>query len=225
MLGKLKPTGFVVTLAVVIGITLILCISAISCAGQKIIFEADYYFVCYRLADNAVSASSLSDTVSSYGGAGYILNYDNCYYVTVSCYYTEGDAQSVCDSLKRRELDCTVINAKTSDYRLKSRYARTNATLYLGNLNTLNSLSVLAYDCANALDRGEYDQAKAKSVVAAIENGICGLLKSNPSNCFTEILTNLSAECRDKQSGYLHSKDMRYLQIAILDSIISAQLF
>lgn len=225
MLGKVKPTGLVITLVSVIVMTVILCVTAISCSGQKLIFEVDYYFVCYRLTDNAISASSLSDTVSSYGGAGYILNYDNSYYITVSCYYTENDAQSVCDSLKRRELDCTVINAQTPDYKLKSYYARANAQLFLGNLNTLNSLSVLAYDCANALDRGEYDQAKAKSVVSSIESGLNGLLKSNSGNCFTGILTDLTAECRDKESGYLYSKDMRYLQIAIIDCIISAQLF
>lgn len=225
MLGKLKPTSLVISVVCIIAATVILCVSAISCAGQKLVFDAEYYFVCYRLTDNAVSASSLSDTVASYGGAGYILNYNNRYYVTVSCYYKESDAQSVCDSLKKRELDCMVLYAQTPDYRLKSRFARSNAQLYLGNLNTLNSLSVLAYDCANALDTGKYDQSKAKSVVTSIENGLNGLLKTNSGNCFTEVLINLLAECKDKESGYLHSKDMRYLQIAITDCIISVQLF
>ena len=225
MSRKFKPTGFVIALCAVITATVILCACAVSCSGKKLFFEAEYHFVCYRLADNTVSASSLSDTVSSYGGAGYILNYNGSYYVTVSCYFNENDAQSVCDSLKKREHDCSVLSAETPDYKLKSPNARRNGELYLGNLNTLNSLSVMAYDCANALDTGEYNQQKAKSVVSAIRSGLNGLLKNNSSNCFTDRLNSLIAECEDKESGYLYSKDMRYLQIAVTDVILTAELF
>ncbi|MDE6868405.1 MAG: hypothetical protein K2J83_04605, partial [Clostridia bacterium] len=166
----------------------------------------------------------LSSAVSSYGGAGYILDYDGNYYVTVSCYYDEKDANTVCDSLKRRDLDCTVLSVTTKSYPVQSYSAKRNAKLYQGNLNTLNSLSILAYECANGLDTGEYNQSKAKDVLSAIKNGLIGLKNANTDNCFTNVLENLIDECDDLDGGYLFSKDLRYLQIAIADKIINAEL-
>ena len=91
-------------------------------------------------------------------------------------------------------------------------------------MNTLNSLSFLAYECANGLDTGEYNQSKAKGVIDAVKSGLNGLLNANTDNCFTKDLKALIAECDDKKSGYVYSKDMRYLQIAIADAIINTAL-
>ncbi len=220
----MRGAGFFISIVGVLAVTLIICVCAFACNGGKIKFNAKYYFVCYRIADDAISASSLSGTVSSYGGAGYILNYKNSYYVTVSCYYTERDAQAVCDSLKKRDLDCSVLKTEITQFKLKGFSAQRNAQLYLGNLNTLDALSAIAYDCANGLDTGEFTQSKAKEVVSAIKSGLNGLLAANPSNCFTEKLMRLCAECDDKQKGFLYSKDMRYLQIALTDTVINTVL-
>lgn len=215
---------FISAVCAVIAITVIICVCAFSFTGGNVEFETSYYFVCYRSSDNAVSASSLSSAVSSYGGAGYILDYDGNYYVTVSCYYRENDAKTVCESLKKRDLDCKVLSVKTKKFPVKSYKAKRNAKLYKGNFNTLNSLSLLAYECANGLDTGEYNQSKAKDVLAAIKNGLNGLKSTNKNNCFTNALCELLDECADLEKGYLLSKDMRYLQIAIADKIINAEL-
>lgn len=223
MFKSVKDVGFAVAVAGAVLAAVIICICAVSCSGGKLTFKADYYFVCYRITDNSVSASSLSSTVSSYGGAGYIISREENYYVTVSCYYERRDAETVCASLKKRELDCTVLEINTETYKL-SGSAKKNSQIYLGNLNTLNSLSVLAYECANGLDTGGFSQSKAKDVVTSIKTSLKGLLKSNESNCFTNGLNSLIAECEDKERGFLLSKDMRYLQIAIVDFIINVQL-
>ena len=224
MFRNLRVNAFIVSVIAVVTATVIICISAAACSGAKLTFECSYYFVCYRIADNSISASSLSETVSSYGGAGYILNYEDGYYVTVSCYYTQRDADTVCSGLKKRELDCNVLKISTKNYKLNGYSAKNNAELYLGNLNTLHSLSLLAYECANGLDTGEYTQSKAKDVLSNLKSGLNGLKKSNPSNCFTDCLEMLIAQCEDRESGYLYSKDMRYMQIAVTDAIINARL-
>ena len=224
MFKNVRFSGFIVAIIAVVAITVTICVSAISCSGAKLTFNSRYYFVCYRIADNSVSASSLSGTVSSYGGAGYIMCHDNNYYVTVSCYYAEGDAEAVRTSLKRRGLDCSVLEIVTEDYKLNGYAAKKNSELYLGNLNTLHSLSIMAYECANGLDTGAYSQSKAKDVVTSLKSGLYGLKKANTSNCFTKKLEFLIAECEDKENGYLYSKDMRYLQIAVTDVIINAEL-
>lgn len=220
-----KAVAFIVSLAAIIAATVIIIACAISCGGGNLKFKSTYYFVCYAMRDNSVSASSISSAVSEYGGAGYILEYDDKYYVTVACYYTESDAEKICDNLKKKNLNCSVLKIEKEDYALRSGDKNGCAELYRGNLNTLNSLSSLAYECANALDTGEYNQNKAASVVSGIKSGLKGLLSANPDNCFTENLRMLCAVCDDVSGGYIYSKDMRRLQIAIADVVINAELY
>ena len=189
--------------------------------ANKLSFSATFYFVCYSVEDNAISASSVSDAVSSYGGAGYVLEYRGEYFVTVSCYYEKSNAEKVCESLKRRNLECEVLKIETDEYSLP---ASADKNLYLGNLNTLLSLSTLAYECANKLDTGEYGQANAKNVISDIKTGINGLLNANKSNCFTQNLKRLISLCNETGGGIVYSKDLRKLQIAIADDIININL-
>ena len=100
-----------------------------------------------------------------------------------------------------------------------------SAQLYTGNLNTLQSLSCMAYDCANALDTGEYSQNQAKTVILSIESGLKGLFTANSDNCFSEHLRRLLKECEALKSGYVYSKDLRRLQIAVADTIINIKLY
>lgn len=221
--NKISP--FFISVVSVAVITVLICIFAASCHGAKLKFKTCFYFVCYAMEDNSISAGSISSAVSAYGGAGYILEHGGKYYVTVSCYYEEKDAENVCRELKDRNLFCSVLKIETKEYRLKTSDAKKHAELYRGNLNTLNSLSRLAYDCANALDTGEYNQSKAKAVIADIKSGLNSLLSANENNCFTAELRRLIAECDDAAGGIVYSKDLRKLQIAIADTIINTELF
>lgn len=219
-----KISPFIISVAAVIAVTVIILVTTLSCSANKLTFETTFYFICYRTEDNAVSASSVSDAVSSYGGAGYILEHGDGFYVTVACYYNDDDAKTVCESLKRRDLDCEVIKISTDEYSVAGNSSANNK-LYLGNLNTLQSLTSLAYGCANALDTGEYGQTQAKSVISDIQNTLKGLLTANPDNCFSGPIRRLIAECADVNEGYVYSKDLRRLQIAIADTIINVKLY
>lgn len=216
---------FFIAVAAVVAVTIIIIICAASCNAGKIHFKCSYYFVLYSMEDNSLSASSISSAVSDYGGAGYILEYNGVYYVTISCYYEKKDAERVCAELQNRAFGCRVLEIKTDEYLLPSSGAKKCAKLYEGNLNTLHSLSLIAYECANCLDTGEYGQAKAKSVLQDIKSGLEGLLKNNRENCFTTELNRLKALCGDASSGFVYSKDLRKLQIAVLDTVINIKLF
>lgn len=221
--GK-KISPFIISVAAVVVVTVIILVATFSCSANKLTFKSTFYFICYRTEDNAVSASSVSDAVSSYGGAGYILEHDNVFFVTVACYYNKNDAKSVCESLKRRDLNCEVVEISTDEYGIANASTAQNK-LYLGNLNTLHSLTTLAYGCANAIDTGEYGQTQAKSVIADVQNTLKGLLTANPDNCFSGHIRRLIAECEDVSEGYVYSKDLRRLQIAIADTIINVKLY
>lgn len=217
--APIKLNKFSLSIICVVVLSLVICISAISCTGRKVTFTATYCFVCYKIADNSVSAGALSGTVSDYGGAGYVLTYNNCYYITVSCYYKKADAESVCATLKKGETVCTVLQINTDKFRVDNSV---NTNAYLSILNNLDSLSRLAYECANGLDTGSVSQSNAKDVLRNIKTGLDGLSQSYPANRFTENLKELSAKCTELKKDFVYSKDMRFLQISIIDNIIKA---
>ena len=203
--------------------TVVICLSAVSCSGGKLKFERTYYFVYYRMSDNILSASSLSEAVSSYGGAGYVFAHDNYYYATFACYKTQDEADQVISNLKKRDLECNALKVEIKNLRLQNRNAKKNRELYLGNLNTLDSLYSLAYECANGLDTGNYSQQKAKQILSSISDTLNGMLKNNSNNCFTQNIKSLIDDC-DRAGGYLLSKNMRFIQISIADKILHTEL-
>lgn len=221
---KRKISPFYAAVAAVLAVTVTVIIFAAACAGSEINFKTTFYFVCYSVSDNAVSAGSFSEAVSSYGGAGYVLEYGEEFYVTVACYYKETDAEAVCRSLRSRQLDCNVLKVITESYRLNA-LGGANRRLYKGNLNTLFTLSSLAYECANGLDTGEYSQSEAKGVISDMESGLKGLLTANPDNCFSPHIKRLLAECAEAKSGIIYSKNLRKIQIAAADVIINVRLY
>lgn len=216
---------FSISVAAVVAATVGIIICALYWGSAKIVFETNYYFVCYAVRDNALSADAISDTVSSYGGAGYVLEYGGEYYVTVACYYTKNDAERVRQSLLRRGLNCSLLAVETDEYLLKSSNVRGREQLFKGNLNTLHSLSRLCYDCANGLDTGEYSQSAAKAVLDDVQSALNGLKLANKDNCFSKEIRRLIAECEAVGNGFIYSKDMRKLQIAIADTVINIDLY
>ena len=219
-----KISPFIISVATVALVTVIIIIAAFSCSVNKLTFKSTFYFVCYRTEDNAVSAGSISGAVSNYGGAGYILEYGDSFFVTGACYYDDKDANNVCENLKKRDMECEVVEISTEEYYVANASSANNK-LYLGNLNTLQSLTTLAYNCANSIDTGEYGQTQAKSVITDIRNALKGLLTANTDNCFSGEIRRLIAECDNVNEGYVYSKDLRRLQIAIADSIINVKLY
>lgn len=220
---RAAPT-ILICLSAVILIILIAVVPLSSCRPQ-LYFNASYYLVYYKIQYDAHSASSISSTVQSYGGAGYVICNDDKFYITVACYYSQADAQSVCANLKLRGLDCDVLTAEVRGYELTTRSAAVSSQTYLGNLNTLDSLSRLCYETANAIDGGTCDQNKAKSVLGDVLAALNGLLRDNPANCFTSEIRYLVTQCEDALFGYVYSRNVRALQAALIDCVLNIQLY
>lgn len=220
-----RNSAFIVSIACVFAVTAAIILSVIFCGNSTIKFEAEYYFLCYSVRDNALSADAISDTVSNYGGAGYVLEYGGDYYITIACYYAENEANRIKQNLLQRGLACSVLSVETNNYSIQSLAVRGKEKLYLGNLNTLHSLSELCYKCANGLDMSKYNQSAANSILADVKSGLNGLKIANGENCFYGEIRRLIAECEAIESGFLYSKDMRKLQIAITDTIINIELY
>ncbi len=222
---KLRKPAVILKCAVITTAAVVALCSFTACAADSLSRKTAFYFVyCYE-TDGTAYASSLSEAVSSFGGAGYVLEYDGKYYVTAACYYSKNDALSVCDSLIRRGLSCGVVTAERNTFTLSTSAARNNAEKYLGNLNTLYEISTILYDCANGLDTGTYSSSSAKSVLRDVFGAINTLYSNNSSNCFTPFLSALYSLCEDcLYGGFIYSRDVRYIQIAAADTILSVTL-
>ena len=202
---------------------LIICSAVPSCAGT-LDFSATFYYVCYDSPTDSQSAASVSGVVHSYGGAGYIIKNDGKYYVTISCYYSEEDAQSVVANLKNKGLSCKIIEAEREKISLPPS-AKNKKEQYKGTMNTLLSISQLCYNLANGMDNGTHSQNSAKSILAEVRTGLESLQRANKTGCFAEEISALIAECDDVCYGYVFSYDVRRLQIAVCDCIISVRLY
>ena len=218
--GLIKTVAAVIT-AITIIIAIICCVPF---GGKKLNFSATFYYVVYDSPPDAQSVASVSSLVRSYGGAGYIIEHDKKYFVTVSCYYDKADATSVCASLVNSGLNCSVTEASSQNLQLYGN-AENYAEKYEGNLNTLLSLSKICYNLANSIDRREVDQSGAKTILNDVKRGLNGLKSQNVNNCFSTELDNLLCECDDVSYGYVFSYDVRRLQIAICDTILNVKLY
>ena len=159
---KFRKAAFLIA-AIVCAIVAAIVIPLTSCA-YRVDCGFAFYYVCYDCPTDAVSASSISSLVESYGGAGYIICEDGEYYVTVACYYDEKDAQSVASTLAKKQLDCKVISAERESFTLSSARRR-YAERHLSVLNLLLQTSYILYDLANAVDSLGCDQLQAKAVL------------------------------------------------------------
>lgn len=202
--------------------TVVLCVTL--SGSKKLNFQVTFYYVCHNSPTDALSVASVSGLVHSYGGAGYIVKCGGKSYVTIACYYTETDAVTICNSLNKKGLQCSVVEVSAEDRRVSGGAAK-NSAKYEGNLDTLLSVSKICYGLANALDRYEVGQAGAKSLLAEVEKSIDGLISANAGNCFAEELDALKAECADVSYGYVFAYDVRRLQIAICDSIVNVNIY
>jgi hypothetical protein len=199
--------------------TIVVCVAQIN-GKTRLSFSATYYYVYYDMQDNALSASSISSAVQSFGGAGYIVESSGNYYITVACYYDESDALQVCKNLRAKLVNCDVLTVEVGELSAPKRYANN----FVGILQTLHSLSQICYKAANGLDSGEYDESSAAAALDGVKTSLNGLIADCPNEEIASKLNYLSAVCGDISYGYIYSKNLRLAQIAITDVIANFNL-
>lgn len=217
---RLKAVAFLLLSALILPLVL----AASSCSDESIFYTATFYFVyCYE-ADGEDEAETLAGAVRSIGGAGYTLSYGGKYYIAASCYYSRTSALSVCESLNRRGLSCGILTAERESFSLTTSSARKNSQSLKGAIDSLYGFGKVLYECAASLDAGG-SQSEAKSAVRSAQSVISALLRSDSCACFSPYLNYIYALCSDMvYSGYVYSRDVRYVQIASVDCILKITL-
>ncbi|MGN1103353.1 MAG: hypothetical protein ACI4QI_00615 [Candidatus Coproplasma sp.] len=225
MLKIIKNVKVWAVILSVAAISAVLCVALVKLfGGTAINFKATFYYVCYNSPPDETSMVSISDLVQSYGGAGYIASSNGSSYVTVSCYYSADDANSVCQQLNKKGLSCNVVKAQTPERKVYGS-AKQYSGKYESVLNTLYSISQTCYSLANSVDNLQVGQNGAKSILKEIEVTLNGLWDANQQNCFADELDYLITECEDISYGYVFSYGIRRLQIAVCDCIVNVNIY
>ncbi len=219
MNSKVRMGAVAVILAIIMIIAASIIAAAPSC-NSSIQFSVNYYFVCYKSTDDAYSAGSISSSVQSYGGAGYIIRLGGEYYVTVACYYSVEDAQSVCNSLYNAGLSCQVVEASVQSYDIPHALSADRESI-VGSINSLNQLGTILYEAANAVDSGLMNNTAARGVLTDVRSTLNGLSAANADNALYDEIEYIIALVDNINGGYIYARELRALQIAVCDCILN----
>ncbi len=217
---KAQIKALAVFAAAALSIVVAAVLAALPFCSRRLAFSAVYYLVCYKSADDAHSAGSVSSTVQSYGGAGYIVRYGNEYFVVVACYYDMRDAEEVRLSLKQYELDCRVVEAYAGGYALPVRLSARGGDIE-GWLRTLDETGRIFYNAANAADGGNMAGGAAASVLSDARMTLCAVMEGNADNALGDEAGYIIALIDDLDASSVSAREFRVLQAAVCDCLIN----
>ena len=217
---KAQIKALAVFAAAALSIVAAAVLAALPFCSRRLAFSAVYYLVCYKSADDAHSAGSVSSTVQSYGGAGYIVRYGNEYFVVVACYYDMRDAEEVRLSLKQYELDCRVVEAYAGGYALPVRLSARGGDIE-GCLRTLDETGRIFYNAANAADGGNMAGGAAASVLSDARMTLCAVMEGNADNALGDEAGYIIALIDDLDASSVSAREFRVLQAAVCDCLIN----
>ena len=97
----------------------------------------------------------------------------------------------------------------------------------LGGISTVDSTARLLYDTANGLETGRLTQTAAKANIRGAADALDGLIAANGPAlaAWNSRLYEVSRRARENAAGILFAKDVRFLQAALLCSLLDLKNF
>ena len=193
--------------------------------GNMYISSKTFYAISCGNFLGRSDAVKMSDQVSSKGGAGYVyLSGD--YYVLLSMYASQMDANSVKEKLKSDNIDAKIINVNIPN--LKIKFSDKDKNLTKASKEFLSAFDFL-YEMSVEYDSGgvTFEQCKIsilqkiaeldyiKKIEPSTKEGLC---VKNKALKMIEILKNLSMV---EKSGYLFNSAVKYAYFEIVFDYIS----
>ena len=178
------------------------------------------------------SAQTLAQQTSQRGGAGFVYESDNLYYVLASAYEEENDAKLVQKNLSEGGTTSKIIEIEVSQPEFNGISSEEQKKSFLSALSQIKSTFVMLYDISISLDTGATDETKAKIEIIAAngdlevalkkitrgESAIDGIYYQQISNTFNEIEDILN-ELKDYEniSGVSLSSKIKFGYLSIID--------
>lgn len=223
---------FILLIGVIVAFNIADIISSMIIGKGSIFYNGNMYIpskTFYAISCNSFSkkddAILLAGDVASKGGAGYVYQSGD-YYVLLSMYSSQVDAQSVKEKLKEDKIDAKIININIPKLEIKFSDSDKNVSLlaeeFLKVFEFLYDLSV-KYDSGGI----SYEQCKVYLTTKIAELEFVknlspttkeGLAVKNKSLKMVEILKNLTLV---EKEGYLLNSSIKYAYFEIVFDYIN----
>ena len=125
--------------------------------------------------------------------------------------------------MSAKGVEVRVLEREAKPFSVSGKCAE-NAARIRDNAATVDSLARLLFDTANNLERVAVTQEEARAALTGVVQGLSGLASDNGEGVFS--LWNLelrraARKGKELREGILFAKDLRYLQIQLLLSVLS----
>ncbi len=218
----LKKSAAVVLVAVLLfTLSLGACIAAFVWSGRayaEVALSQEYYFLV-RACEDSTASAVVGDAYLS-GGAGFLTPSGK--EVVLACYYTESDASFVCETMRGKGVEASVLHLSAEKFSLGGRDAAERSRVE-ANAATADSCARILFDAANGLERAELSQEGARAAVRGVGKSLRGLADGNAGALYSlwnAELYRAERRARELAEGVIFPRDLRYLQVQLCFSIL-----
>lgn len=162
------------------------------------------YAISLNSANNLAGAQAFTDDIKSRGGAGYIWQVENVFYVFASCYLEENDAIKVRDKLHDSGNECEIVQLEFKSIELSLTLTQDEKTQLYNSLSVFKNTYKSLYDISVALDTNVSSSSECLILISQAKTEI-EKQKQIFDNYFLEKLTNdliyvklALAECKNE---------------------------
>lgn len=205
--------------------------------SQATVFQGfEVYAVSLGQYSSKSQAETSSESITKKGGAGFIYEKDNMYYVLASVYEKENDAKLVQENLSSSGISSKIIKMGIDGVDFSSVSSSAQKKAFTSALLALKSAYVSLYDISVSLDTKTYDEAKARieiiGVKGDLEKSVENISKGSSSvdgiyyqmikNTFDEIVDSLNdLKNYQQQNDVSLSSKIKFTYINLIDEIDS----
>ncbi|HAJ77900.1 MAG TPA: hypothetical protein DCO89_02390 [Clostridiales bacterium] len=202
-------------------------ITSVLSLNKYLIYDAKTYYAVYvQKADDYRSVSSFAQDIKISDGAGYVLNFNNNYYVIASCYSSMEDAKSVAEKISN--FDADVLEIKFDRLIISLELTNEQIRVLKHSTALVNTAFENLYNIVLSLDRGEIMDAEARQKLQVFKE-ICLEDKETFNKAFQNNLETVITRVKIFQSEVISnismllisqnlSSDIKYSIASILDS-------
>ena len=197
----------------------------------QIFEQKTYYAVCVNSGDDFSYTSQFVNDVKLQDGAGYVLSYQNQYYLVLNIYDRQEDANTVAQNINN--FDAEILPIKLNGLVLSKSFDAKQLNALKNSLNGVNKAFDCLYNLSISLDRGEIFDAEAKQKLQVFKETcqqdkemLCQVFQNNFESIVTrakifasELVTNIIM----LQSSQNLSSDIKYTLASTISSFLQLE--
>ena len=177
---------------------------------QASVYNTDKTFYFLVLEEDKIEVASYE--VKLDGGAGFLLDYENCDYVALSVYLSGIEGDKACASISQKYGNAKIISINSGKLYMKRDSQKKTAKKTQGGFNSLyGCIEVLSREIAR-LDKGATQQSSGRILSQVAGN--LQYLSEEYTSCFfnfSNVCQNGANALYKSVSSIIYTKDLRYI--------------